>query len=104
MESRTEIVSVKLPDGNEVQFEVTVPGGKGDVSLIDEALPIDGLTNTIESMVGVLKATLAKAKPDKGSIKFGVKVGLADGKLTALVVKGKSEANLEITLEWGKKE
>ena len=100
MESRTEIVSVKLPNGREVQFEATATGGKEDVSFIDEALSFDKVTEAIEGIIDGLKETLGKARPDKASVRFGLKVGIADGQLTALVVKGKSEANLEITVEW----
>ncbi len=44
---------------------------------------------------------LAKSTPKSASIKFGVELGYESGQLTALIVKGKGKANLEITLEWG---
>ncbi|MEH2272661.1 MAG: CU044_2847 family protein [Nostoc sp.] len=97
----TEIVKVQLPNNKEVQFEVTRPlDGKQDISATNQILPFDEITDAIEGMVEAIKDTLSRAQPQKASIKFGVKVGFESGKLTALIVKGSSEANLEITLEW----
>jgi hypothetical protein len=96
----TEIATVQLPNDKQVQFEATPIGGKENVSAHGVVLPFDEVTNAIEGMVEAIKDTLSRAKPEKASVKFGVKVGLESGKLTALIVKGSSEANLEITLEW----
>jgi Trypsin-co-occurring domain 1 len=50
--------------------------------------------------VEVLRGTFDRIKPDKASVKFGLKVAVESGHLTAVVVKGSGEANLEVTLEW----
>ncbi len=38
--------------------------------------------------------------PSKGSVEFGVEVGVEAGQLTALIVKGSGTANLKIALHW----
>jgi hypothetical protein len=44
---------------------------------------------------------LEKVKPKKASVEFGLEVAVESGKLTTLLVKGASTANLKITLERG---
>jgi hypothetical protein len=39
----------------------------------------------------------------KLALNFGLEIAIESGKLTTLIVKGSSKANLEITLEWGNK-
>lgn len=104
MISRTESIAVNLPNGSQAKFEVIPTGGKQDVGFFDQVLSFDNVTSAIEGIAESLKDTLDKAKPQKATVTFGVKVGLEKGQLVALVVNGTSEANLEITLEWGKEE
>ena len=93
----SERISVGLPNGATIKFE-TSDVGREEVSFknfsfqeIDDALL--GITDAI-------KNTIQKAKPQKASVKFGVEIGVESGSLTAVIVKGASKANLEITLEW----
>lgn len=99
MESRTEIIPLKLPDGREVKIEAT-PIGEEDVAF--DIRPFEEVTDAIEGIAEAIIASLQKVKPDKASVKFGLEVAIESGQLTALIVKGASKANLEITLEWGK--
>jgi hypothetical protein len=39
-------------------------------------------------------------RPDRGTVEFGIDVGVESGALTALVVKGTGTATLKVTLEW----
>jgi len=47
-----------------------------------------------------MTAALARVKPDKAIVEFGVDVAVEGGGLTALLVKGKGTATLTVTLEW----
>ena len=60
------------------------------------------MTEVLQEIVGELKETLDKVKPDKAAVKFGVEMAVEAGALTAMIVKGTGKGNLEITLEWGK--
>jgi hypothetical protein len=99
-ETDTEIVKVRLPDGTELNFEISQPGGERKVGKLTDVLDSSEIAKTIEGTVGVLRGTFDRIKPDKASVKFGLKVAVESGHLTAVVVKGSGEANLEVTLEW----
>jgi hypothetical protein len=99
-ETDTEIVKVRLPDGTELNFEVSRSRGEQRVAKLTDVLDSSEIAKTIEGTVEVLRGTFDRIKPDKASVKFGLKVAVESGHLTAVVVKGSGEANLEVTLEW----
>ena len=99
---RTTNVPVALANGITIKFQVSQPeAGRQDVADIGD-LPFKQVTDALQEIVGNLKETLNKVKPDKASVKFGVEMAVEAGNLTALIVKGSGKGNLEITLEWGK--
>src|SRR5271165_1860610 len=99
-ETDTEIVKVRLPDGTQLNFESSRPGGEQRVAKLTDVLDSSEIAKTVEGTVEVLRGTFDRIKPDKASVKFGLKVAVESGHLTAVVVKGSGEANLEVTLEW----
>lgn len=103
MELPTKIISVELSDGTVVKVEAT-PIGEQKVSsnnkLFRDVTPaIKSITNEIADTLKDIQQTV---KPDKVSVKLGLEVAVESGQLTALLVKGTSKANLEITMEWVK--
>ena len=94
---RTEQIPVALPNGTIIKVEVTQTG-REDVAF--DTKPFQQVTDAIEGVIIAVAGTLQRARPDKASIKFGVDVGIDAGQLTALLVKGNTKANLEISLEW----
>jgi hypothetical protein len=93
----TETISLDLTNGHIVQVEIT-DTGRRDVSFDRKAFKdvTDALAGIVDEIAGVIHKTL----PTKATVKFGVDVGIESGQLTAMIVKGSSKANLEITLEW----
>ncbi len=99
---QTTSVPVTLANGTTIKFQVSQPEtGRQDVADIG-ALPFKQVTEALQEIVGNLKETLDRVKPDKASVKFGVEMAVEAGDLTALIVKGSGKGNLEITLEWGR--
>lgn len=102
MESQTEIIPVELADGTIVRVEAT-PIGEQRVSF--QSRPFKEVTTTIKAITNELAGTLQdiqkQVKPEKVSVKLGLEIAIESGQLTALIVKGASKANLEITMEWG---
>jgi hypothetical protein len=101
---RTEIVRVKLPNGQEVNIEARMLGGPPQISALSESISLKNLTNSIEGIAAVIVNQLQQVKPTKTSVKLGLEVALESGKLTALIVQGSSKGNLEITMEWAKED
>jgi len=95
-----ETIEAKLDDGSVIRIQATSFGGQqriADMGLIS----FTDVTNTVEHIAQPVLAMLQRIKPRRGSVEFGVQVGVESGKLTALLVKGTGSANLTITLEWG---
>lgn len=92
-------ISVSLPNGSTIKFE-TSSLGREEVSFKD--FSFKEIENTLSGITDALKGIIQRAEPQKASVKFGVEVGVESGNLTAVIVKGASKANLEITLEWEK--
>ena len=100
---RTEIVQVKLPNGKEVKIEARFLGGEENVSA-KKILLLDDLTGVLDGVVLMIADSLQKVQPTKATVKLGLEVALESGQLTTLIVKGSGKANLEITLEWEKRD
>ncbi|WP_244329144.1 CU044_2847 family protein [Tolypothrix sp. PCC 7910] len=97
MEAQTKVISVELSDGSNVRVEATLISER---KLSIPTRPFKEVTIAIESLSRDIAEVIQKVKPDKASVKFGIEIALESGKLTPILVKGSSAANLEITLEW----
>ncbi len=97
MELQTKMITVELADGTPVRVEAT---SIGDRKINFQTRPFQEVTVAIESLSKEIAETLRKVKPDKATVKFGIDIAVDSGKLTAVLAKGSSTANLEITLEW----
>lgn len=93
----TKKVPVRLENGSIVRFEIS-QSGRQEVGF--NAFSFEEIASTLEGISSSLKASIAKAKPQKASIKFGMEIGIEAGKITSAIVQGTSKANLEVTLEW----
>jgi hypothetical protein len=99
---KTKIIPFKLADGSIINVEIT-PRGEQPVS--SETRIFNKATGIIKSVADDIAHTLKEIKedikPDKLSVTLGLQIGIESGELTALIVKGSGNANLEITMEWG---
>jgi hypothetical protein len=99
MDAKTEIIKTRLADGKEVRVEALVIGGERDIAA--KGLPsFEGVTDTIESVSNTILATLAKIRPEKATVEFGLELAVESGVLTALIAKGTGTASLKVSLEW----
>ncbi len=113
MEAQNKVISVELSDGTNMRVEATLIGERKfsvptrpfhEVTVAIESLTRDiaeVVTVAIESLTRDIAEVIQTVKPDKASVKFGIEIAMESGKLTPVLVKGTSTANLEITLEWG---
>ena len=101
MNNQTKIISVELSDGTTIRVEAT-PIGEQKVAFQNR--PFKEVTSAIKSITQEVSTTLNEirqdVKPDKISVKVGIEIAIESGQLTALIAKGSSKANLEITMEW----
>jgi len=90
------VVNAVLRDGNTVQIEVA----RGEELVASRTYAFSGVSQKISTLAGELADLLRDVRPDVASIELGFEVGLEQGNLTAILVRGTSKANLKITLEW----
>ncbi|MDB5069798.1 MAG: hypothetical protein JWM87_909 [Candidatus Eremiobacteraeota bacterium] len=95
----TSIVPVALADGKIINIEVRDLGGSQKVGAFDNAA-FSSLTDSIEAIAVTFRDSLAKIRPRKATVEFGIEVAVEAGQLTALICKGSGKANVKISLEW----
>jgi hypothetical protein len=100
--SRLQVIPLQLDEDTTIKVEATALGGSEDVLDLEKVVPFQQVVNTIEKIARAMDPVLDAVKPDRGSVEFGIEVGIESGGVTALLVKGTSTGNLRITLEWGK--
>ena len=96
-EAKTETIPVQLEDGLVIRVEVSKMG-REDVAF--DLKPFKEVTDALEGIVQAIAIPIKRVKPQKATVKFGIELAVESGQLTAVLVKGASKANLEITLEW----
>jgi hypothetical protein len=99
-ESDTRLVRADVGGGRIIQVEARTTDPEADVG-IGDVLSFQGVVDSIEAIAESMTAALAKVKPDKATVEFGVDVGVEAGAITSLLVKGTGKATLTITLQWG---
>jgi Trypsin-co-occurring domain 1 len=97
MEFQSKVISVELADGTVVKVEAT---SMDDRKVGLQTRPFNEVTVAIKSLAKEIAETVQTIKPDKARVRFGLEIGIDAGKLTVVLAKGTSTANLEITLEW----
>ena len=101
--SQGEIIPLTLSDGSVIQAEVT---RIGEQPISSETRNFQEATEIIKSVANDISNTLKEIKddikPDKFTVSLGLQLGVESGKLTSLIIKGTGNANLQITMEWGK--
>ena len=98
------VVEVSLPN-NTVAF---VQAADLDADRYDAAkagrkdvFNFDDVSGTLEGIARAVRSGLQKVTPSKTTVELGIQLALKNGKLTGLIVEGKAEASLKVTLEWG---
>lgn len=98
-EVRSERIPMQLSNGAIAFVEISQTGHQ-DVAF--DLKPFNQVTQALEGIIDAISGTLHRTLPDKACVKFGLEIGIEAGQLTAVIVKGASRANLEITLEWNR--
>jgi NTP-dependent ternary system trypsin peptidase co-occuring protein len=61
-----------------------------------------GVSGTLEGVAQAVRSGLEKVTPSKTTVELGIQLAIKNGMLTGLIVEGKADASLRVTLEWGK--
>ncbi len=67
-----------------------------------ETFDLGEVSGTLEGIARAIRSGLEKVAPSKTTVELGIQLAVKNGKLTGLIVEGKADASLKVTLEWGK--
>ena len=102
----TELVLASLPGGAKVWVEATTVAREEEdpernVSRPSSAaLPLNEVSKVISGLASLVHSGIAEYRPQRTAAEFWLDVGLDNGELTALWVRGPGPASIKITLEW----
>lgn len=92
-----ETVNILLDNGEVIQVEAR-SSFRENVSCSN--CNIGDVSNQLKEISKLIIDSFRDSKPDKLSVELGIEFSVETGKLTAILVKGCSTANLKINLEW----
>lgn len=90
---------VRLSNGSEVALEVQRTGER-DVSASGISSAFGDIVPAITGLSSDLALALERARPNKASIEFGLKLEFETSKLLAVLCSANANADLKIKLEW----
>ena len=100
-ENTASVITAKLPSGAPVKVEVSgSDSGDGMTSVGLRDLDLSTALDAVGEIGSALVEKLKAAKPSTATAELRFGFAVEAGKLTALLVGGKGEASLTVTLEW----
>ena len=95
-------IPVTLSDGKTIQVAATAISSstEQDVSFGIESMDIQPFFDSIKAFAAKLPATFSAISPNEVEVEFAAAIAYEAGKLTALIVNGKTDASFKITLKW----
>ena len=99
---RREAVTAELPSGKSLRVQVAGSDGMGSVGLLDK-VDIDEAVDSVAELGRLLIEKLQSIKPTKAVVELSLGFAIESGKLTALIVSGKGDASLTLTMEWAER-
>lgn len=97
---RNKPISVRLDDETVIQIETTLPRGESDISNNKVVLEYEKFSMSIEKIALQTLEPLKKLDAKKVTLKMGLSLGIESGGITAMIVKGTGNANIEVSIEW----
>ncbi len=97
-------IPIKLPNKAVIHIEATALRGlntRQEVVDLQQVFSFKAIREAIQGISWQVANAIESTRPQKASVEFGIDVGVKNGKLTAVLVKGSGQTNLKITLEWG---
>ena len=67
-----------------------------------DTFDLAGVSGTLEGIAQAIRSGLEKVTPSRTTVELGIQLAIKNGMLTGLIVEGKADASLTVTLEWGK--
>jgi NTP-dependent ternary system trypsin peptidase co-occuring protein len=91
------VQAADLDEGTELQEDEGVAEKVGWKDTFD----LEQVAGTLEGIAQAIRSGLEKAMPNKTTVELGIELAIKNGMLTSMLVDGKADASLKVTLEWG---
>ena len=100
----SEIVQVRLPDGQEIWARVTSGDGPADIGLVDraKAMAAENITELIAAVAGNVRSALDEYEADEVSADFGIELSLQTGRVLGVLAETGATASVTVHLTWRK--
>jgi hypothetical protein len=98
----SEIVRVRLPDGQEIWARVTGSAGPSDIGLADKvkARATENINELIGAVAGNLRDALEQYEADEVSADFGIELSAQTGRVIGVLAETGATASLTVHLTW----
>lgn len=100
-------IPVRMPTGQVIYLEPNDDYGMSpmprDVSLgqdIVEVLQVPGVIETIDGVLSTVRLAVAKARPDKVAVEFGVELNAKTGRVLSVLAEAGGKAHVKVTATW----
>ena len=100
---KKDIVEIKLDNNTTILAEALVKNSNNGREKIASEIAekkFSDFSNTVGKIASETLKPLKQINAKKLTVKMGMNIGVESGKLTALLVEGSANANIEITIEW----
>jgi len=96
-----KVQAIEMPDGSTIHAEVSALDDEYDISMSEQKLSFNSVTEIVEKTALELHRALEKVKPDQTTVEFSVAMGIESGNLLAFLANASSKGTLKVALKWG---
>jgi Trypsin-co-occurring domain 1 len=100
----SRVVEVVLPNKTVVLVQATdLDENEGVAEKVGwkDTFDFENVSGTLEGVAQAIRSGLEKVTPAKTTVDLGIELAVKNGHLTGLLVNGRANASLKVTLEWG---
>lgn len=101
----SEIMKLRLPDGQEIWARVSGPSGARDIGFRDaadhaKALVVEDFSRLVDATVDNLRGSLERYEADEASVDFGIEFTVRSGKVLSVLATAGTTASVTVHLTW----
>jgi hypothetical protein len=101
VEDGSSVVTVTLPSGAPIKVAIVGASSDDGVESVGlRELNFGGALDTVRELGSLIVEKLEAAKPTRTMVELRIGFAVEAGKLTSLIVNGRGDASLTVTLEW----
>lgn len=101
----SEIMKLRLPDGQEIWARVSGASGARDIGFGDavsraKAVAVEDFSRVVDATVGNLRGALERYEADEASVDFGIEFTMQSGRVLSVLTSARATASVTVHLTW----